>query len=156
MTGETLLAYKMPQVLQRVKQRAPHVRLSLQSLNCYVIRDALLSDEVDLGGYRVGNDDALELMPLGDQSLALVASPLLQHVNFTQYNQHIPCSFIINEPQCIFRQRFEGYCANDRLRWKIPLSYGALKALSSAYRQIFGSAFCRVLPLRGSYVQGID
>lgn len=107
MTGETLLAYKMLQVLQRVKQRAPHVRLSLQSLNCYVIRDALLSDEVDLGGYRVGNDDALELMPLGDQSLALVASPLLQHVNFTQYNQHIPCSFIINEPQCIFRQRFE-------------------------------------------------
>ena len=102
MTGETLLAYKMPQVLQRVKQRAPHVRLSLQSLNCYVIRDALLSDEVDLGGgYRVGNDDALELMPLGDQSLALVASPLLQHVNFTQYNQHIPCSFIINEPQCV-------------------------------------------------------
>lgn len=50
MTGETPLAYKMPQVLQRVKQRAPHVRLSLQSLNCYVIRDALLSDEVDLGG----------------------------------------------------------------------------------------------------------
>lgn len=50
MTGETLLAYKMPQVLQRFKQRAPHVRLSLQSLNCYVIRDALLSDEVDLGG----------------------------------------------------------------------------------------------------------
>lgn len=30
-TGETLLAYKMPQVLQRFKQRAPHVRLSLQS-----------------------------------------------------------------------------------------------------------------------------
>ncbi|WP_370686017.1 LysR substrate-binding domain-containing protein [Citrobacter freundii] len=60
MTGETLLAYKMPQVLQRVKQRAPHVRLSLQSLNCYVIRDALLSDEVDLGGvYRVGNDLSL-------------------------------------------------------------------------------------------------
>lgn len=54
MTGETLLAYKMPQVLQRVKQRAPHVRLSLQSLNCYVIRDALLSDEVDLGGVSGG------------------------------------------------------------------------------------------------------
>ena len=54
MTGETLLAYKMPQVLQRVKQRAPHVRLSLQSLNWYVIRDALLSDEVDLGGGVIG------------------------------------------------------------------------------------------------------
>ncbi|HCJ1734588.1 TPA: LysR family transcriptional regulator, partial [Klebsiella pneumoniae] len=41
-TGETLLAYKMPRVLQRFKQRAPKVRLSLQSLNCYSIRDALL------------------------------------------------------------------------------------------------------------------
>ncbi|WP_242503541.1 LysR family transcriptional regulator substrate-binding protein, partial [Proteus mirabilis] len=59
-TGETLLAYKMPRVLQRFKQRAPKVRLSLQSLNCYSIRDALLADEVDLGVfYRVGNDDAL-------------------------------------------------------------------------------------------------
>ena len=43
-TGETLLAYKMPLVLQRFKQRAPQVKLSLQSLNCYVIRDALLDD----------------------------------------------------------------------------------------------------------------
>ncbi len=73
-TGETLLAYKMPQVLQRFKLRAPNVRLSLQSLNCYVIRDALLNDEVDLGVfYRVGNDDALTMQQLGEQSLALVA-----------------------------------------------------------------------------------
>lgn len=41
--------YRMPQVLQRFRQRAPKVRLSLQSLNCYVIRDALLNDEADVG-----------------------------------------------------------------------------------------------------------
>ncbi len=35
-TGETLLAYKMPQVLHNVlSSRAPNVKLSLQSLNCY-------------------------------------------------------------------------------------------------------------------------
>ncbi|SQC91500.1 HTH-type transcriptional regulator YofA [Cedecea neteri] len=48
-SGETLLAYKMPHVLQRFKERAPRVKLSLQSLNCYIIRDALLDDRVDLG-----------------------------------------------------------------------------------------------------------
>lgn len=48
-SGETLLSYRMPQVLQRFRQRAPKVRLSLQSLNCYVIRDALLNDEADVG-----------------------------------------------------------------------------------------------------------
>ncbi|WP_254486020.1 LysR substrate-binding domain-containing protein, partial [Salmonella enterica] len=59
-TGESLLSYKMPQVLQRFKLRAPNVRLSLQSKNCYVIRDALLNEEVDQGVfYRVGNDDEL-------------------------------------------------------------------------------------------------
>lgn len=47
-SGETLLSYRMPQVLQRFRQRAPKVRLSLQSLNCYVIRDALLNDEADV------------------------------------------------------------------------------------------------------------
>ena len=107
-TGETLLAYKMPPVLQRFKQRAPKVRLSLQSLNCYSIRDALLADEVDLGVfYRVGNDDALTMMELGPQPLALVASVDQAPVDFLRPRQHIPLSFIINEPQCVFRQIFE-------------------------------------------------
>lgn len=106
--GETLLAYKMPQVLQRFKQRAPQVRLSLQSLNCYVIRDALLNDSADLGVfYRVGNDDALTMTSFGQQSLTLVASPQHPAVDFTRCGQHIPLSFVINEPQCVFRQIFE-------------------------------------------------
>src|SRR5699024_10279108 len=84
-SGETLLSYRMPQVLQRFRQRAPKVRLSLQSLNCYVIRDALLNDEADVGVfYRVGNDDALNRRELGEQSLVLVASPQIADVDFTE------------------------------------------------------------------------
>jgi DNA-binding transcriptional LysR family regulator len=106
--GETLLAYKMPAVLERFKQRAPGVRLSLQSLNCYVIRDALLAGEADLGiFYRVGNDAALQMESFGEQPLVLVASPALSGIDFTRPDQHLPVSFIINEPQCIFRQLFE-------------------------------------------------
>ena len=107
-TAETLLAYKMPEVLRRFKMKAPKVRLSLQSLNCYVIRDSLLADQADLGVfYHVGNDDALYSKKIGKQELVLVASPLLEGVDFSLPNQHIPLSFIINEPQCIFRQLFE-------------------------------------------------
>lgn len=107
-TGETLLAYKMPEILQSFKQKAPKVRLSLQSLNCYVIRDALLADEADLGVfYRVGNDEALHMETFGEQPLVLVASPVLKDIDFRCENQHLPVSFIINEPQCIFRQLFE-------------------------------------------------
>lgn len=107
-TGETLLAYKMPVILERFKQQAPKVRLSLQSLNCYVIRDALLADEADLGiFYRVGNDSTLTMEDLGSHRLVLVASPSLGEMDFISPNQHLPVSFVINEPQCIFRQLFE-------------------------------------------------
>lgn len=106
--GETLLSYKMPDVLQRFRKMAPQVQISLQSLNCYVIRDSLLSDDVDLGVfYKVGNDAALHTEELGKQPLVLVASPLLPAMDFTKTSQHLPVSFIINEPQCVFRQIFE-------------------------------------------------
>ncbi len=128
----------MPRVLQRFKQRAPKVRLSLQSLNCYSIRDALLADEVDLGVfYRVGNDDALTIMELGQQSLTLVASVEQAPVDFMRPRQHIPLSFIINEPQCVFRQILKAPCANAKLLWRTPLSCGVLRVSSSAWREIW-------------------
>ncbi|HAJ7689123.1 TPA: LysR family transcriptional regulator [Escherichia coli] len=102
-SGETLLSYRMPQVLQRFRQRAPKVRLSLQSLNCYVIRDALL------------NDDALNRRELGEQPLVLVASPQIADVDFTEPGRHNACSFIINEPQCVFRQIFESTLRQRRI-----------------------------------------
>ncbi|EMV31895.1 bacterial regulatory helix-turn-helix, lysR family protein [Escherichia coli BCE002_MS12] len=115
-SGETLLSYRMPQVLQRFRQRAPKVRLSLQSLNCYAIRDALLNDEADVGVfYRVGNDDALNRRELGEQSLVLVASPQIADVDFTEPGRHNACSFIINEPQCVFRQIFESTLRQRRI-----------------------------------------
>ncbi len=124
-SGETLFSYRMPQVLQRFRQRAPKVRfrqrapkvrLSLQSLNCYVIRDALLNDEADVGVfYRVGNDDVLNRRELGEQPLVLVASPQIADIDFTEPGRHNACSFIINEPQCVFRQIFESTLRQRRI-----------------------------------------
>lgn len=106
--GETLLVCKLPEILREFRVRAPHVRLRLQSLNCYLIRDALLSGEADLGVfYKLGEDAALIQHSLGEFPLALVASPLLDSPDFTRPNQKLPLSLIINEPQCVFRLLFE-------------------------------------------------
>lgn len=106
--GETLLSYRIPQVLKRFKKIAPNVILSLQSQNCYTIRDSLLANEIDLGiFYRVGKDVSLIMENYGEYPLVLVASPELTLVDFTRGNQHIPVSFIINEKQCVFRMMFE-------------------------------------------------
>lgn len=106
--GETLLAYKMPEVLRQFRLQAPQVRLSLCSLNCYTIRDALLAGEVDLGVlYRVSDDLSLHTEDLGTFPLTLVASPNLEPMDFITPNQYLPTSLIINEPQCVFRLIFE-------------------------------------------------
>lgn len=141
-TGETLLAYKMPQVLQRFKMKAPKVRLSLQSLNCYVIRDALLADEADLGVfYRVGNDDALHMTNFGEQELVLVASPLLKEIDFTRPNQHLPVSFIINEPQCIFRQLFESTLRQRSITLENTIELWSIESIKRCVASNLGVTF---------------
>lgn len=141
-TGETLLAYKMPRVLQRFKQRAPKVRLSLQSLNCYSIRDALLADEVDLGVfYRVGNDDALTIMELGQQSLTLVASVEQAPVDFMRPRQHIPLSFIINEPQCVFRQIFESTLRQREITLENTIELWSIESIKQCVAGNLGVSF---------------
>lgn len=106
--AETQLAYKMPNVLKEFRIRAPKVRLSLQSQNCYKIRDELIADKADLGVfYRVGNDDALKVHEFEQEPLVLVASPLLTGLDLQKRDQHIDLGFISNGPKCLFRQTFE-------------------------------------------------
>ena len=95
-------------MLRRFHARAPDVRLDLQSLNCYVIRDALLSGAADVGVfYSQGRDVSLIQETLADFSLVLVAAPGPADLDFTRPDQKLPVSLIINEPQCMFRLLFE-------------------------------------------------
>ena len=106
--AETQLAYKMASVLKEFRIRAPKVRLSLQSQNCYKIRDELIADKADLGVfYRVGNDYSLKVHEFEQEPLVLVASPLLTGLDLQKRDQHIDLGFISNGPKCLFRQTFE-------------------------------------------------
>ena len=145
MVGETLLAYKMPEVLKLLRIKAPKVRLSLQSVNCYAIRDALLNDNTDLGVcYRVGHDEALHKEYFGQQELVLVASPELQGVDFTSKNQHIPLSFIINEPQCVFRQLFESTLRERKITLDNTIELWSIESIKRCVASNLGISF---LPL---------
>ncbi|KML66074.1 LysR family transcriptional regulator [Pectobacterium peruviense] len=142
MIGETLLAYKMPEVLRHFRLKAPKVHIYLQSVNCYTIRDSLLSDNADLGVfYRVGNDEALHMENFGQQELVLVASPELEDVDFTQHNQHIPVSFIINEPQCIFRQMFESTLRERKITIDSTIELWSIESIKNCVAGNLGVSF---------------
>lgn len=112
--GETLLSYKIPPILKTFHTKAPNARLFLRSMNCYDIRDELIAGTLDMGVFYNdigGFGTNLETVPLTRYKMALVASPTVkeQFPDFITPDLRIPVSFIINEPNCIFRQIFEQY-----------------------------------------------
>ncbi len=130
--AETILCYHMPTIMKEFHDRAPKARLFLRSMNCYDIRDELLAGTLDLGIFYNdvgGYGSNLITYPLGTYPLALVVSPgsALQPLDFTAADQTFPIPFVINEPNCIFRQIFEQYLREQAITldhtielWSIP------------------------------------
>lgn len=77
--AETLLTYQMQPVLKSFHELAPKVKLSLQALNCFDIREQVVSGAVDLGiHYEIGGyGSSAVIEPLDSYPLSLVASPRL-------------------------------------------------------------------------------
>lgn len=130
--GETLLCYHLPPILKEFHKKAPKARLFLRSMNCYDIRDELISGSLDIGIFYNcvgGFGTTLITHPFGTYPLALVASQEIKtkYPDFVTANQQIPIPFIINEPTCVFRQIFEQYLKEKSIMldhtielWSIP------------------------------------
>lgn len=138
--AETVLCYRLPAILKAFHKRAPNARLLLRSMNCYDIRDELLSGKLDLGLFYEdvgGFGTTLTTYPLGRYAVVLAASPetRLQYPDFRTPDQALPIPFIINEPNCIFRQKFEDYMRERSIRldhvielWSIPTIINLIKS----------------------------
>lgn len=138
--AETQLCYKIPEILKEFHQLAPNARLFLRSMNCYDIRDELINGTLDIGVFYEdvgGFGSNLINYPLGTFPVILVASPETKerYPDFITPDQQIPVSFIINEPNCIFRQIFERYiCVKSIILdhtielWSIPTIKNLVKS----------------------------
>lgn len=130
--GETLMCYYAPAVLKEFHRQAPEARLFLRSMNCYNIRNELLNGTLDLGVFYEdvgGFGSNLATYPLGSYPVTLVASPGTRDSfpDFITPDRAIPLPFVINEPNCIFRQIFEQYLRETSITldhtielWSIP------------------------------------
>lgn len=138
--GESLLCYRFSPILKEFHQRAPKARLFLRSMNCYEIRNELLNGTLDLGVFYedvAGFGSSLTVYPLGSYPMKLVASPETKklHPDFITPDRAIPIPFIINEPNCIFREIFEQYLREKSIildhtieLWSIPTIKNLVKS----------------------------
>ncbi len=130
--AETLLCYKMAPVLKEFHQLAPQAKLYLRSTNCYEILEKIRAGKIDLGVFYLNvsnSDEFMQTYPIGECTMDLVASPKIQEEfpDFITPNQSFNLPFIIDEPDCIFRQKFEDYISSRNISlahtielWSIP------------------------------------
>ena len=109
--AETLLCYKIQPVIQKFRKLAPQVRLIIRSRNCLDIAENVRSGACDLGvGYDMDwSRDVLEVEPMGEYEVILLASSEFCHPDFVTHNQRKPVSLVTDEPDSIFRRRLEEY-----------------------------------------------
>ena len=110
--AETLLCYQIRPVIQQFRDAAPNVRLLIRNRNCLTISENLRDGNCDLGVCYVmdWNRSVLTVDTLDyTTELVLVAAPGFAHPDFTTPHQRKPVSFIIDEPDSLFRRQMEDY-----------------------------------------------
>lgn len=109
---ETLLSYKMIHPLTQFRKIAPNVKLSLQSSNCYEIRNQVINGSVDLGiHYDIGKcSDSLVTEQLQQYEFILVGSPKLNdnEADFITPNQHKSLC-LLSDRSSYYYKKFKKY-----------------------------------------------
>lgn len=143
--ADSLMSYKLKDVLGLFKQKAPNVSISIVSLNCFAINDMLVKGEVDIGLlYDVGTHKVnLTSFQLTQFPLALVCSPLFEHdkIDFSTSNQVIDTSLIINEPNCIYRKIFETYLSSNNITLNNTIELWSIEAIKNCVSSNLGISF---------------
>ncbi|MFV0241036.1 MAG: LysR family transcriptional regulator [Lacrimispora sphenoides] len=142
---ETLLTYRMQPVLKAFRQQAPGVRLSVQALNCYVIRDLLISGGADIGvHYDVGGyGTSMVTEQLADFSMALIASPDIDTAcsDFVMKHQRMPVCLITNDPDSVFQNLFDHYLREQDIVLDGVLELGSIEAIKRSVTSNLGVAY---------------
>lgn len=142
---ESLMSYKLQKVLSLFKEKAPNVKLSIITLNCYAIKNILSMGEIDIGlMYNVVTpNDNLTTIQLADFDLALVCSPLFQEDNFDFYkpNQYVNTSLIINEVESIYRKILEGYFHDNNIKLNNTIELWSIEAIKKCVASNLGISF---------------
>ena len=143
--ADSLMSYQLQNVLSLFKEKAPNVKLSIISLNCYAIKNILLNGEVDLGlMYDVGSqNDNLNTVKLSDFNLALICSPLFKQegLDFCKPNQKLNTSLIINEVESIYRKILENYFFYNNISLNNTIELWNIEAIKKCVASNLGISF---------------
>ncbi|MCQ5130220.1 LysR family transcriptional regulator [Butyricicoccus faecihominis] len=157
--AETMLCYQFPAILKEFHRRAPKARLFLRSMNCYDIRNELFAGTLDIGVFYEdvgGFGSGLTTQTLGGYPLILVASPEVKRgfPDFVTPDRVVPVPFIINEPNCIFRQLFEQYLREKSIILDHTIELWSIPTIKNLVKNDVGVSFLPAFTVREELESG--
>lgn len=156
---ETLLTYRIQPVLEQFRKFAPDVNLSLQAMNCYDIKDAVESGNIELGIHynvaRYGN--CIVSKPIERFSLVLVGNARfdLNTYDFEKSNQKIDLCFITDDKKSIYQKKLESYLNQRKIVISGLMEVGSIEAMKRSVMSNLGIAFLPRFTVEEELKQGL-
>lgn len=142
---ETLLIYKMQNILKEFKTKAPNVELSFQGTNCYDVKKQLINGSIDLGiHYNIsGYNDSIVTNKIKNFELVLVGSSLLdkEFFDFLDRNQTKPFSIISNNHKSPYKEYLVDYLKDKNIIMDNILEVGSIEAAKQSVISNLGIAY---------------
>lgn len=116
--------------LQQFQKLYPHVQLELQNATCLHNEEVLLRGDVDIAFMMWPSKPSKRLIDhdLGEQKMVLVSS---QKQTFQQLLNDSQATFVINEPECSYRNQFETSVWQQHQRQFRTISLPSIAAIKS-------------------------
>ncbi|QXJ59672.1 LysR family transcriptional regulator [Enterococcus raffinosus] len=142
---ETILTYRIQPILEKFRIIAPDVNLSIQSLNCYEIRDSVENGDIELGiHYNVGKyEKSITSKPLGEFPLVLIGNPKLNlsDYDFKTSKQKINLCLLTDDKHSIYQKKIETYLNQKEISLNGLMELGSIEAIKRSVLSNLGITF---------------
>lgn len=127
---ESLTISVLAPKLQQFQKQYPQVQLELQNATCLHNEEVLLRGDVDIAFMMWPSKPSKRLIDhdLGEQKMVLVSS---QKQTFQQLLNDSQATFVINEPECSYRNQFETSVWQQHQRQFRTISLPSIAAIKS-------------------------
>lgn len=130
---ESLLTYKIQNILKEFKELAPKIELSIKVLNCYEIYNKLISNDIDIAiHYNLEkNSDNITTIFMEKHNLCLIANPNIsdKDKDFISKNQIKNLSHIENDKNAKYLKIFNNYLKYKNIKLNTPIELWSIESI---------------------------
>lgn len=139
---ETFLTYQSQQALKRFREEAPNVKLRLQTQNCSLIREQIISGHIDFGvHYDVGGyNENIYTEKIAEYEICLVCSSTFQDRDFISKHQRKRVCLLTDNKSSVFFSLFSNYLSEQNIIVDGVLELGSVEAIKRSAMSNVGIA----------------